>query len=123
MICAPLSSPWGNLHFRLAMRLSSTLVLAERFDPIDTLAALERHEVSAVALLPDQLARIMALPPATLRWYRPRALRVIAVRGPTIPGRVAIPAMIHFGPVLYNRTGPALVTLHSASPPLLARAA
>jgi len=114
MICAPLSSPWGHLHLTLAMRLTSTLVLSERFDPLDVLAALQEHTVSALALTPEMLAAIMSLPASTLSWYRTPALSVIALRDATVPGELAIPAMRRFGRVLYNRRGPAVITLHPA---------
>ncbi len=121
MICAPLSSPWGNLHLTLALRLHSTLVLSERFDPLDALAALQEHDVSAIALSAEMLAAIMSLPASTLAWYRTPALSVIALRASTLPGELAIPAIKRFGQVLYNRRGPAMITLDPA--PVSARAA
>ncbi len=112
MICAPLSSPSGHLHLTLAMRLGSTLVLSERFDPLDVLAALQDHAVSALALSAEMLAAIVSLPASTLSWYRTPALSVIALGSSSVPGEVAIPAMRRFGRVLYSGRGPAMVTLH-----------
>jgi fatty-acyl-CoA synthase len=123
VICAPLCSHWGHLHLTLAQRLSSTIVLAERFDPIDTLAAVEANDASALALLPGQLAEILVLPAPTLAWYRTAHLRVIAVHGSTLPGQVAIPAIERFGTVLYNRSGPPMITLESGAPLVVARPA
>lgn len=114
MICAPLSSPWGHLHMTLALRLGSTLVLSERFEALEVLAALEEHSVNALALTPPMLAEIVALPAATLSWYRTPALSVIALGSPSVPAQVAIPAMRRFGRVLYTRRGPAMVTLDPA---------
>ncbi len=114
MICAPLSSPWGQLHLTLALRLSSTIVLRERFEPLEVLAALQEHDVSALALTAEMLAAIMALPAPTLAWYRTPALSVIALRASSLPGELAIPAMRRFGRVLYTRAGPAMITLHGS---------
>jgi acyl-CoA synthetase (AMP-forming)/AMP-acid ligase II len=111
MICAPLSGPWGHLHLTLALRLSSTLILGGRFDPIEALAALERHDADAVVLDDEMLQAIMALPRETLAWYGTSALRVIAVREPYLPGETAIPAINRFQAALYSRTGPSVVRL------------
>ena len=42
LIAAPLFHSWGYAHFTLGLALSSTLVLQRRFDPEETLAAIER---------------------------------------------------------------------------------
>jgi acyl-CoA synthetase (AMP-forming)/AMP-acid ligase II len=115
MIAAPLCGRWGFLQLMLAMRLASTVVLRREFDPLETLAAVQEHDVSGLALLPEMLARMMALPRETIRWY-PAALRVIAVMGGELPGEIAIPAMQRFGDVLYNLRGPMTVRLEGAWP-------
>jgi fatty-acyl-CoA synthase len=115
MICAPLCSRWGHFHLMLGLRFGSTLVLSEQFDPLHALAALAEHRVSVLALRAEMLAAIVGLPAATLSWYPTPELRVIALGGPSLPGEVAIPAMRHFGPVLYTRRGPAMITLQSLS--------
>ena len=111
MICAPLSSQWGHLHLTLALRLASTVVLRRDFDALETLAAIERRRVNAVALLPEMLEAIVGLSRETLAWYDTGSLRVIAVRGQRVPGKLALPAIAHFGAVLYSRHGPSIVTL------------
>ena len=110
LIAAPIIEPWGFAHLTLAMRLASTVVLRRRFDPVETLAAVQRHDVTALALLPSMLARIVTLPRETLAWY-PAALRVIAVMGPALPCEVAIPAIERFGDVLYNLPGRPMLRL------------
>jgi hypothetical protein len=110
LIAAPMSGSWGFLHFALGLRLASTLVLRRNFDPIEALAAADRHDVTALAVLPEMLERIMELPARTMECFR-HTLRVIAVQGPAVPSEVAIPAMERFGDVLYSLHGPMVVRL------------
>jgi fatty-acyl-CoA synthase len=116
MIAAPMFDPCGFLHLTLALRLTSTLVLHREFDPVEALAALDRHKITAIALLPEMLARIMELPKETLAWYQTDALRVIAPKGPALPGELAIAAMARFGNVLYNLRGHTVIRLETGWP-------
>jgi fatty-acyl-CoA synthase len=111
MMAAPMFEMWGFLHLTLGLRLASTLVLCRRFDPEDTLRALERHEVDTLVLRPEMLKRLIELPEATLARYRTDSLRVIAIRGATLPSELAMPAMERFGDVLYSLHGPTVVQL------------
>jgi len=116
MIAAPMFDPCGFLHLTLALRLTSTVVLCRKFDPVEALAALDRHKITAIALLPEMLARIMELPKETLAWYQTDALRVIALKGPSLPGELAIAAMSRFGDVLYNLRGHTVMRLETGWP-------
>jgi fatty-acyl-CoA synthase len=111
MIAAPMFDMWGFLHLTLGLRLASTLVLAWRFDPEETLRAVERHAVGALVLLPEMLERLMELPETAVARYRTHSLRVIAIRDPALPSELAIPAMERFGDVLYSLHGPTVVQL------------
>ncbi|MFI4977796.1 MAG: AMP-binding protein [Solirubrobacterales bacterium] len=111
IIGAPMFSSWGFLHFTLGLRLSSTLVLHREFDPHQVLAAADEHQATALAVLPEMLEAIMALPEATSACYDTDALRVIAVQGRALPSEVALPAIRRFGDVLYNLHGPIVVQL------------
>lgn len=125
VIAAPLSSLWGHLHLMLALRHSSTIILQRHFDPIETLAATQRHHATALALTPDMLSQITRLPGDTIAWYRSAQLRIIAVRGAELPGVVALPALEHFGDVLYNLRGRSVVRIETGWPwpaPALVRA-
>jgi len=105
MLAAPMFHSWGFAHFTLGMALSSTLVTRRKFDPEDTLAACARHECTALVVVPVMLQRILELPAETIDRYDLRALRVIAVSGSALPGRLALRVMDRFGDVLYNLYG------------------
>ena len=111
VICAPLARPWGHLHLTLALRLSSTIVLHRRFDPLQAIASIDEHQPDALALTPGMLEGIMGLPRETLAWYDTSALRVIAVRDRTLAGELAIPVIARFGAILYSLRGPSIVAL------------
>jgi len=105
LIAAPLFHSWGLLHFVLGIGLSSTLVLRRRFDPQDTLAALDEHGCTALVVVPVMLQRILELGPKVTGRYDTGALRVIAASGSALPGELAEKVMDTFGEVLYNLYG------------------
>lgn len=113
MISAPLSRPWGHLHLLLALRLSSTILLHRRFDPLQALASIDAHRPHTLALLPGMLEEILSLPRETLAWYDTSAVRVIAMGEPKLAEELAMPAIARFGAILYGLRGPSIVTLSS----------
>jgi fatty-acyl-CoA synthase len=123
MITAPLFHTWGFAHFTLAMALGSTLVLRRKFDPEETLAALEEHRCEALIVVPVMLQRILELPPETIAKYDLSALRVIAASGSALPGDLATKVMDRFGDVLYNLYGSTEVAWATIATPEDLRAA
>jgi hypothetical protein len=72
---------------------------------------IERHAVGALVLKSEMLERLLELPEATLAVYRTGSVGVIAIRDPTLPSELAMPAMERFGDVLYSLYGPTVVQL------------
>jgi acyl-CoA synthetase (AMP-forming)/AMP-acid ligase II len=105
MLAAPLFHSWGLVHFGLATALSSTLVLRRRFDPEDTLRAIDEHGTSALVVVPVMLQRILELGPKVIGRYDTGSLRVIAASGSSLPGELSTRVMDQFGDVLYNLYG------------------
>ena len=105
MIASPLFHAWGFGNLGLALTLSSTLVLRERFDAEETLAALARHRVRVLVAVPVMLQRIVELPAAVRRRYDTSSLEVVASSGSALPGELALEFMDRFGDVLYNLYG------------------
>jgi fatty-acyl-CoA synthase len=105
MIAAPLFHSWGLVHFVLATGLSSTLVLRRRFDPEDTLRAIDENGATALIVVPVMLQRILELGPKVIGRYDTASLRVIAASGSALPGALATRVMDRFGLVLYNFYG------------------
>jgi acyl-CoA synthetase (AMP-forming)/AMP-acid ligase II len=123
LIAAPLFHSWGLAHFILAIGLSSTLVLRRRFDPQDTLSAIDEHGATTLIAVPVMLQRILELGPKTVSRYDTGSLRVIAVSGSALPGELATKIMDTFGDVLYNLYGSTEVAWATVATPEDLRAA
>ena len=123
MIAAPLFHSWGYAHFILAPALASTLVLRRRFDPLQTLRAVERERARALVVVPVMLQRMLELGPEVLGSIDTASLRVIASSGSELPGPLAQRVMDAFGEVLYNLYGSTEVAWASIATPEDLRAA
>ncbi len=123
LIAAPLFHSWGLAHLILGIGLSSTLVLRRRFDPEDTLAALDEYGCTALVVVPVMLQRTLELGPKVLGRYDTAALRVIAASGSALPGELATNVMDAFGDVLYNLYGSTEVAWATIATPEDLRAA
>ena len=123
MIAAPLFHSWGLAHFILGIGLASTLVLRRRFDPEDTLRAIDESGATALVVVPVMLQRILELGPKILGRYDTASLRVIAASGSALPGELATRVMDRFGDVLYNLYGSTEVAWATVATPADLRAA
>lgn len=106
VIAAPLFHSWGLLHFAaIGLPTASTMVLRRRFDPEDTLRAIEDHDAQVLAAVPVMIQRILQLPDETLDRYRLKSLRITSLSGSALPGELAISWMNRFGDNAYNFYG------------------
>lgn len=105
LIAAPLFHAWGWLHMMLTMLLSSTVVLTRRFEPERALALLERERCEVFVAVPAMLQKIMDLPVDVRRRYDVSRLRVVAVSGSALSGRLADELMDEFGDVVFSLYG------------------
>ncbi len=121
MIAAPMFHSWGFAHFTLALALSSTLVLRRKFDPVETLSAVERSGATALVVVPVMLQRM--LDSARPGDHDLSRLRVIAASGSALPGELAERTMDRFGEILYNLYGSTEVAWVTIATPADLRAA
>jgi acyl-CoA synthetase (AMP-forming)/AMP-acid ligase II len=105
LIAAPMFHAWGWLHLMLTMLFSSTAVLMRRFDPVGALELIERERCEVLVAVPAMLQKIMDLPVEIRRSYDVSSLRVVAVSGSALSGRLATEFMDEFGDVLYSLYG------------------
>jgi acyl-CoA synthetase (AMP-forming)/AMP-acid ligase II len=119
LIAAPLFHTWGYAALQIAIALRATVVLQRRFDPAATLAALVRHECTALVAVPVMLQQLMDLPAGGPR----PPLRVVAVSGSALPGELAVRFMDRYGDVLHNVYGTTEVSWASIATPPDLRAA
>ncbi len=123
MIAAPLFHSWGFFHFILSLPTASTMVLRRRFDPEDTLRAVQQHRAQVLAAVPVMIQRILALPEDTLRRYDLSSLRITSLSGSALPGELATNWMDRFGENVYNLYGSTEVAYATVATPADLRAA
>jgi acyl-CoA synthetase (AMP-forming)/AMP-acid ligase II len=123
MVAAPLFHSWGFFHFVMSLPTASTLVLRRRFDPEETLRAVQEHRAQVLAVVPVMLQRILQLPGETLSSYDLSSLRITSLSGSALPGELAIEWMDRFGDNIYNLYGSTEVAYATVATPADLRAA
>jgi acyl-CoA synthetase (AMP-forming)/AMP-acid ligase II len=123
VVAAPLFHSWGFFHFLISLPTASTLVLRRRFDPEETLKAVQGHRAEVLAVVPVMLQRILQLPEETLAKYRFPSLRITALSGSALPGELALEWMDRFGDNIYNLYGSTEVSWATVATPEDLRAA
>jgi acyl-CoA synthetase (AMP-forming)/AMP-acid ligase II len=123
VVAAPLFHSWGFAHFTLGLSLGSTYVLRRRFDPEETLKAIEETGATALVVVPVMMQRILDLPEEVLSKYDLPTLRVTAASGSALPGELATRWMDTFGENLYNLYGSTEVAWATIATPEDLRAA
>ena len=123
MIAAPLFHSWGFFHFVMSLPTASTMVLRRKFDPEETLKAIEQSRADVLAAVPVMIQRILALPDETLANYRLPSLAITSLSGSALPGELAIEWMDRFGDNVYNLYGSTEVAYATVATPEDLRAA
>jgi fatty-acyl-CoA synthase len=123
MIAAPLFHSWGFFHFVMSLPTASTMVLRRKFDPEETLKAIEQSRADVLAAVPVMVQRILALPEETLQRYKLPTLKITSLSGSALPGELAIAWMDHFGDNVYNLYGSTEVAYATVATPEDLRAA
>jgi acyl-CoA synthetase (AMP-forming)/AMP-acid ligase II len=123
MIGAPLFHSWGFFHFVMSLPTGSTMVLRRRFDPEETLKAVEQSRADVLAAVPVMVQRILALPDEVLGRYRLPSLQITSLSGSALPGELAIEWMDRFGDNVYNLYGSTEVAYATVATPEDLRAA
>jgi fatty-acyl-CoA synthase len=123
VIAAPLFHSWGFFHFVMSLPTASTMVLRRRFDPEETLLAVQARRAQVLAVVPVMVQRILRLPEETLASYDLSSLRITSASGSALPGELAIAWMDRFGDNVYNLYGSTEVSWATVATPEDLRAA
>ena len=107
----------------MSLPTASTMVLRRRFDPEETLRAVQDHRAEVLAVVPVMLQRILRLPEETLAAYDLSSLRITSASGSALPGELAIEWMDRFGDNVYNLYGSTEVAYATVATPEDLRAA
>ncbi len=105
LIASPLFHAWGFGNLGVALAMSSTVVLRERFDPEETLATIASQRVRVLIAVPTMLERMVELRTRVRRRYDISSLEVVVSSGSALHGNLAVRFMDLFGDVLYNLYG------------------
>lgn len=117
LIAAPLFHSWGFLNFALSMTLGATVVLDGRFDPGRTVGLLREYRPDTLVAVPVMLQRMVESAMTEEVGAPPSGLRVTAVSGSALPGRLAVEWMDRFGENLYSLYGSTEVALVAVAGP------
>jgi long-chain acyl-CoA synthetase len=93
---APLAWSLGTQHF------GGTVVLMERFDPVETLALIERYRVSHAQFVPTMFIRLLKLPPEDRARFDLGSLRMVVHAAAPCPVEVKEQMIDWWGPIIYE---------------------
>ncbi|WP_171055191.1 long-chain-fatty-acid--CoA ligase FadD2 [Mycobacterium sp. DBP42] len=114
---APMFHALGFLHATIAMMLGTTLVLRRRFKPATLLEDVEKHQVTAMVVVPVMLSRLLD----HLEQMTPKpnlsSLRIVFVSGSQLGAELASRALKELGPVIYNLYGSTEIAFASIARP------
>jgi acyl-CoA synthetase (AMP-forming)/AMP-acid ligase II len=117
VLAAPLFHGTGLSQFLLSFALGSTVVLRRKFDPEETLRAVQDNKATALVVVPTMLSRIVDLGPDVLRKYDTSSLRIIFVAGSSLAPELGNRATEAFGEVVHNLYGSTEVAVATVATP------
>jgi len=117
VLAAPLFHGTGLSQFLLSFALGSTVVLRRKFDPEQTLRAVQDNQATALVLVPTMLRRIVDLGPDVLGRYDTSSLRIVFCAGSSLPPELGNRATEAFGEVVHNLYGSTEVAVATVATP------
>ncbi|MCT2587801.1 acyl-CoA synthetase [Actinophytocola gossypii] len=123
VLAAPLFHGTGLSQFLISFALGSTVVVRRRFDPEETLRAVQDNRATALVLIPTMLRRILDLGPGVLGRYDTSSLRIVFCAGSALPPELGNRATEAFGDVVHNLYGSTEVAVATVATPADWRAA
>jgi fatty-acyl-CoA synthase len=105
MLAAPMFHGTGLGQAVLSLALGNRLVLRRKFNPEETLRAIQTYKCDVLVVVPTMLQRILALPDEVRKNYDTSSLKIIFASGSAMPPALVERTLAEFGPVLYNLYG------------------
>ncbi|MGV0645759.1 acyl-CoA ligase FadD12 [Mycolicibacterium sp. XJ2546] len=102
VIAAPMFHAWGFSQLLFAALLACTIVTRRKFDPEATMALVDQHKATGLAVVPVMFDRIMDLPDDIRNRYSGKTLRFATASGSRMRPDVVIKFMDQYGDVIYN---------------------
>ena len=123
VVAAPMFHAWGFGQLAIAATMACPVVMRRRFDPEQTLALVDEHAATGLAVVPVMLERIIDLPSETLSRYSLQSLRFCTASGSKMRPDAVTRFMDRFGDVVYNSYNATEAGLISTATPADLRAA
>jgi fatty-acyl-CoA synthase len=105
LVSAPLYHATGSGFATTHIGLGATLLLMDKFDPVEFLRFVDREKITTTALVPTMLRSILMIPEEERRKYDVSSMRVIICTGSALPQRLKEESRAYFGDVLYDLYG------------------
>jgi len=102
VVAAPMFHAWGFGQLLIGATMACTVVMTRRFDPEETLALVEKHRATGLAVVPVMIERIMDLAPEIRRRYELSSLRFVTASGSRMRPSAVTGFIDEFGDVIYN---------------------
>ena len=105
LIPGPLYHASPNAYGRQALPRAELIVMHSKFDPEETLAAIERHRITNVVMVPTMFVRLLRLPNEVRERYDVSSIRWVTHTGAPCAADVKRAFMDWWGPVVYETYG------------------
>jgi long-chain acyl-CoA synthetase len=105
LVAGPLYHASPNAYGRQALPNADIVVLQSKFDPEETLAAIQKHRITHAVMVPTMFVRLLKLPPEVRARYDVSSIRWVTHTGAPCPAEVKRQLMDWWGPVVYETYG------------------
>lgn len=105
LVAGPLYHASPNAYGRQALPNADIVVLQSKFDPEETLAAIQKHRITHAVMVPTMFVRLLKLPPEVRARYDVSSIRWVTHTGAPCPADVKRQLMDWWGPVVYETYG------------------
>jgi long-chain acyl-CoA synthetase len=105
LVTSPMYHSAPCAHTQFALHLGHTVVITPRFDPVDILERIERHQVTNAMMVPTMFHRMLQLPDDVKAKIDVSSLRQVIHTAAACPVAVKQGIMDWWGPVLYEYYG------------------
>jgi acyl-CoA synthetase (AMP-forming)/AMP-acid ligase II len=123
VVAAPMFHAWGFGQLAIAATMTCTVVMRRKFDPEATLAMVQEHRATGLAVVPVMLERIVDLPDEVLDRYDLSSLRFVTASGSRMRSDAVLAFMDRFGDLVFNSYNATEAGLISTATPADLRAA
>jgi fatty-acyl-CoA synthase len=114
---APLFHGTGLSQFIISFALGCAVVVRRKFDPEETLRAIQDNKATTLVLVPTMLQRVVDLGPEVLARYDTSSLRILFTAGSALSPELGNRATRAFGEVIHNLYGSTEVAVATVATP------